>query len=735
MTNSAPRTIAIPFSLNLFGPFAATVAGRPMARLRSRKGQWILTLLALRAGSAVERDWLAGTLWPDNAEDKALYSLRRSLTDLRQALEGEAWRIEAPTPRTLFLNLDGAQADIRIFDQGVAQADSAAWRQAVAVYKGPLLEGCSEEWVFQERNWREEVYLQTLERLAGEAMRSEEAAEAAEWLRQAVSVAPFRETAHRGLMQALAAQQDYAGVMLAYRDLRLRLRRELNAAPDPETTALLQQIRRSARQRGTQAAMQDTPLLLRNTSAESVAYDEVESTTEFVLPVVPRCLPHPRTRFVGHKQLLADLCRSLVVHRLVTLTGTGGVGKTRLAVQAARETENLYMGGMWLVDLAPLHDSALVMRAVAQALAVSAPPECSLPEAVTDFLNASGSASRPTTLLLMDNCEHLLEECAGVVEVLMRACPRLHILATSRQALGLAGEIRYRIPSLPTPMRPSRSWSETEVAGLTERYPALELFIERAQSSNPAFALTVENAQFIAQICHLLDGIPLAIELAAARVRAMPLQALAIRLNNRLQLLISEDKTGPPRHRTLTGLVAWSVDLLSPAERTVLCHLAAFRAGWTLHAAEVVCGGDTSSGIAEVDVLDLLTSLVDKSLVLYDPAASEERYHLQETIRQYAWQLLGETDRDRGIQNCHLRYYLSLVHEADAGLAGPEQGRCLAKLERERYNLDAALTWAANTPERHIDGIELAGLLARFWLLRGYWREGRAWFERLLSVS
>jgi len=737
MAGSLSPTNAAPFSLRLFGPFAASIADHPMAHLRSRKGQWILALLALRAGNAVERDWLAGTLWPDNEDEKALYSLRRSLADLRQALESEAWRIEAPSPRTLCLNLEGAEADVRIFDQAVTLSDPAAWQQAVAVYTGPLLEGCSEEWVFQERIWREEAYLQMLERLAAEALRSGRPAQAVEWLRQVISLSPFRETAQRALLKALAAQQDFAGVLLAYRNLRLHLRRELNAAPDPETTALLQQIRKAARQRGEQVMRtQGAPLALQETPEErdGSGLDTEETDSESALSVAISNLPHPRTRFVGHQQLIADLCQSLVRNRLVTLTGTGGVGKTRLAIQAAKETASLYAGRTWLVDLAPLHNPEHVLGAVAQGIALSPSHEDALQQAITDFLNGATNDDRAAALLIMDNCEHLLEACARVVDKLLHACPRLHILATSRQALALPGEIVCRIPSLPAPPLSESALTMAEVREWPDRYPALRLFLERAQSSNPAFALTMENAQDIALICHRLDGIPLAIELAAARVRAMPLKALATRLQDRFQLLVSEDRTGLPRHRTLRALVTWSYDLLSPHEQRVLCRLAVFRNGWTLQAAEAVCGEDTQLGLATGDVLDLLMSLVDKSLVFYDPTADEERYYLQEAIRQFAWQLLVEANGCESVQERHFRCYLALAHEADARLAGSDQRYWLTVLERERYNLEAALGWAANTPSRQAGGMELAGLLARFWLIHGYWKEGRAWLERFLSL-
>lgn len=734
MTVSSQQENEVPFSLRLFGPFAVEVAGRPMTRLRSRKGHWLLALLALRAGTPVERDWLAGVLWPENEEEKALYSLRRSLADLRQALGDEAWRIDAPTPRTLCLHPEGASIDIRVFDPAVTQDDPAAWLQAVSVYSGPLLEGCAEEWVFQERDWREEAYLQMLERLAAEALRSGEAGRATEWLRQIVSIAPFRETAQRALLQALAAQQDFAGVILAYRELRLRLRRELNAAPDPETTALLQQIRRDARLRGAQIpALQDDPLSPRRAEEAKESEEEEESPLAVEVSEPPRHLPQPRTSFVGHRQVIAELCRSLALHRLVTLTGAGGGGKTRLAIQAATEIANLYTGGVWLVDLAPLQDPALVMRTIAQTLGLAASPGRSDREIVVELLNGASSDPRPITLLIMDNCEHLLETCARTVEDLLCACPRLYILATSQQALGLAGEVRSRVPSLPTPPLQTAPWSAADLADLPGNYPAVQLFLDRVRSSTPAFALTLENAPAIAQICRLLDGIPLAIELAAARARAMPLQALAQRLHNRFQLLVSEDQTTQPRHRTLRALVAWSVDLLSPTEQTLLSRLAVFRDGWTLSAAETVCAEETPGGIGQDDVLDLLTSLVDKSLVFYDPTAAEGRYSLQETIRQYAWQLLTETAAEQ-IQERHYRCCLALTLESELALSGPEQGAWLARLERERYNLDAALLWTVSTPGRQQEGVELAGTLARFWLMRGYWKEGRAWLDRLLGT-
>jgi len=341
-----------PLVLRLFGPFDAQVNGRPLPPLRSRRGQWLLALLILRHGREVERGWLAGTLWPDNPESQALYNLRRNLVSLRHALGVEAGRLRAPTPHTLSLDLQGAEADVAAFDAAITQGDAPSLRRAVALYRGPLLEGCGEEWAFPERQAREGAYLSALEQLADRALTDRDVPAAEGYLRQAAAVDPLRESAQRALMQALAVGGNDAAALLTYRELRLRLHRELNAEPDPETTVLFQQIRAEARRRAASPASGvgcEAPGDRGRGSGAAPAPSLRMPGAAWVRPArftspvagdplheaIPHNLPLQLTRFVGREDQIAEVMDWLTTHRLVTLTGIGGCGKTRLALQVA----------------------------------------------------------------------------------------------------------------------------------------------------------------------------------------------------------------------------------------------------------------------------------------------------------------------------------------------------------------------------------------------------------------
>jgi DNA-binding SARP family transcriptional activator len=341
-----------PLTIRLFGPFEACVDGAPLPRLLSRKGQQLLALLTLRAGCCVERAWLAGVLWSDSAEEHALRSLRTSLWDLRRALGPEASRLHSPTLHTLALDLSSAHADVVAFDAALARGELASLEGAVALYRGPLLEGWSEEWVFPERQAREQAYLAALERLAAQALERGDAATGERYLRQAVATDPLRESAQRALMEALAGGGNDAAALLVYRELRLLLHRELNAAPDPETTALFQSLR-----------AREAPVDRRyRTAPASGARDRRHN------------LPLQLTSFIGREREMAQVKGLLATERLVTLTGAGGCGKTRLALQVAGDLVESVVGGVRLAELAPLAEPALVPQALASALGVREEP-------------------------------------------------------------------------------------------------------------------------------------------------------------------------------------------------------------------------------------------------------------------------------------------------------------------------------------------------------------------------
>jgi non-specific serine/threonine protein kinase len=437
-------------------------------------------------------------------------------------------------------------------------------------------------------------------------------------------------------------------------------------------------------------------------------------------------LPAPLTSFVGRVPERAEVQELLECAPLVVLTGTGGVGKTRLALQVAQELHDRYPDGVWLVELAPLADPSLVGQTVALALGLIEQPDRPLAAALVEFLGPK------RLLLLLDNCEHLLTAAATLAADLLRACPQLRILATSRQALGVPGEVAYRVPSLAVP-DPDR----VAIAQEMQEGEAVRLFVERARARRTDFALTEENARAVAAICARLDGVPLAIELAAARVSVLPVQQILGRLEDRFHLLIGGSTTTPPRQRTLQATLDWSYDLLSGEERTVLQRLAVFAGGCTLEAAEAVLGA--GGAIEPWAVLDVLDGLVNQSLLGMEEQGGEARYYLLETVRQYAHERLSAAGGVERSSRDHATWYAQFAQRAEPGLLGAEQLGWLDRLEAERDNLRAALVWsapqAARDPEAAERGLLLAAALWRFWELRGPLRAGRRWLEQALAAA
>jgi predicted ATPase/DNA-binding CsgD family transcriptional regulator len=430
-------------------------------------------------------------------------------------------------------------------------------------------------------------------------------------------------------------------------------------------------------------------------------------------------LPTQLTSFVGRDSEIAEIKRLLGTTRLLTLTGAGGCGKTRLALQVAGELPADLRDGVWLVDLAPLSNGALVPRAVAAAVGVPEQPRRSLQDTLVDFL-------RPRELLLLlDNCEHLLASCAEVANVLLRECPGLRILATSREPLGIAGEIRWTVPSLSLPDLGAPPTAEQLI-----KSDAVRLFVNRAVAAQAKFAISERNALALAHLCRQLDGIPLAIEMAAAWVRVLTVEEILQRLSDRFQLLKSGSRDTLARHQTLKMAMDWSYALLSEQERLLLSRVSVFSGSWSLHAAEIICGADD---IASFEVLDLLTRLVDTSLVLAETYHGEARYRLLETIRQYGWDRLEDAGAATEVRRRHRDWYLAMTEQAEPKLRGHEQEFWFRRLEMEHDNLRAALEWSLTDAGDAEAGMRLAGALAYFWRTRDYFSEGSGWLERALS--
>ena len=435
-------------------------------------------------------------------------------------------------------------------------------------------------------------------------------------------------------------------------------------------------------------------------------------------------LPIQLTSFVGREKEMAEIKRLLTpqqpteVVRLLTLTGPGGTGKTRLALQVAADLLASFPDGVWLIDLAPLADSELVPQTVARVLGVREEASHPLLDTLTDHLRSQQA------LLILDNCEHLIQASAQFAEALLHVCPKLRILTTSREFLGVAGEQVFYVPSLSTPDAAALPPLETLIS-----YEAVRLFVERAASNMPDFDLTGDNAPAVAQVCQRLDGIPLAIELAAARLRMLPVEQIVERLDDRFRLLTGGSRTALPRHQTLQALIDWSYDLLADAERALLNGLAVFAGGWTLEAAEAVGAG---VGITTEAVFELLAHLVDKSLVLAEQQGGAARYRMLETIRQYALAKLLESNETNAVRDRHLSFCLRLAEDAEPHLSGPAQATWFARLERDYANLRAAHEWSLQEPDAS-HGMRLATALFMLWQVRGSLLEGADWLVRAVS--
>jgi predicted ATPase/class 3 adenylate cyclase len=434
------------------------------------------------------------------------------------------------------------------------------------------------------------------------------------------------------------------------------------------------------------------------------------------LEVYRHNLPTQLTSFVGRQKEIDQVAKAIQNHRLVTLTGPGGAGKTRLSLQVAADMLDQFSDGVWFVELAAITNAELAPKMILSAFGIV--------EQGQDIIRQLAEYLRGKNLLLvLDNCEHLVEACAQLADMLLNQVHSLKILATSREALGVMGETTWSIPSLSLP-----DVKRLPAIEQLTQYEAVQLFIERANLVQPNFAVRNDNAAYIAQICTRLDGIPLAIELAASRVRALSVDQIASRLEDRLRLLTGGRRTARPRQQTLRATIDWSYDLLSEPERSLLRGLSIFSGGWTLEAAERACLQNES----ESDIIDLMTRLVDKSLVVMYEGLGHTRYRMLETTRQYALEKLTELGEDQTAYINHFSYYLQLAEEAENQLIGPDQAKWLNQLEREHDNFRTALEWSIKQGKNQ-DALRMSSALGLFWLKHSHFSEGIRWFERVLE--
>lgn len=438
-------------------------------------------------------------------------------------------------------------------------------------------------------------------------------------------------------------------------------------------------------------------------------------------------LPAPLSSFIGRQHEIKEIRQLLSANRLVTLTGPGGCGKTRLALEVAYELMGDFEHGIWFVELATIADPEFVPQTIAATLNIREQSKRSLADVLVDYLAVA------PTLLVLDNCEHLILACAQIAETLLKKCPELTILATSREIMGMTGEATWIVPPMSLPVQ--QPWtnprSAPDAMNAYQESESVQLFLARAESIAPDFRFSAENGSWVAEICRRLDGMPLAIELAAARVRTLSVQQIAKRLDDRFQLLTGGSRTAPPRHQTLAAALDWSYALLSEVEQNVLQALSIFAGGATLEALDALCAG---LGMESDAVLDALSHLVDKSLVMVRRSArSETRYHLLETIRQYAFEKLLKSGRAAKSRDRHLEYFIQWAEKAEPHLNGVDQVEWLDQYEAEHDNLRAALEWCDAHESRAAMRLRLAAACGRFWRVHGYLSEGRRHLSEALS--
>jgi len=704
-------------------------------------------------GQRLAREQAIDLLWPDADHDHGDANLRAAVHRLRAVLDepgattsylrSEGAVLILDPPLTEVLEEKGAMQptsrretggdwlDADVFARAARHAltseDGAMGRTALSLYGGDYLpDDPYEDWAATRREELRQLHRALLLYVARLDAGAGRADEAVRCLRLLLAADPCHEPATRLLMELLSDRGERVEALRTYEVLVRALRDDLDVVPTPETEVLRDAL-----------VAANTPL-----------------------PPRPRAtltnLPAALTSFVGRGRELAAVQHALAQGptgcRLLTVTGVGGGGKTRLALAVAAAVQPLYPDGVWLVELAALVDPALIPATVATALDLREAPGASFTAALSNALQTQ------RLLLVLDNCEHLVAACASLVTRLLRDCPHLQILATSREALNIDGETVWRLPPLSLPplsvpmgegslpsilegQAPAEEMVEAGVIERLQRFEAVQLFLERAQASRPDFTLTRRNATAVVWVCRRLDGLPLALELAAARLHILSVQDVAARLDDRFRLLTAGNRAALPRHQTLRGVLDWSYAMLSLAEKVLLRRLAVFAGGWTLEGAEAVCVGGP---VRADDVLDLLAGLESKSLLtlMNDGESldeeSESRYGLLETVRQYAADHLAANEDLEAIGAAHAAYVLALVERAAPGLRGPRQRRRLDQLEAEHDNIRAALTWSmrehADDEDRRT-ALRLCSALGLFWLLHGHLSEGRRWLTLSLSQS
>jgi len=701
---------------------------RDLGGLRERT---LLARLLLAGGQVVSADRLADDLWAGQPPPHYLATLRVYISRLRRALGSGSDAVATYPPGYRLVLADG-ELDAQRFEALVAaaggdmaagrpEAAAARLREALGLWRGPALSDVADfEFAQADVSRLEEARLAAIEdRVEADLACGRHAALASE-LEGLVAAHPLRERLCGQRVLALYRCGRQADALQAYQDLRDRLADELGIDPNPalarQQEAILRQEPALDWRPAEPAAAGPDPAGGPAPAAEPQAPPPGPAAGPAARPG-PGWLPAETTSFIGRESELATIEDLLGLSRLLTLTGPGGSGKTRLALKAGELATGRYPGGVWLVELAPVTGPDLVTAVAASALGIREEPGQPLSDTIAAHLRDRAA------LLILDNCEHVLDAAASLVTGLLRQCPSLRVLATSQSRLNVAGEATWPVPPLtlpPAAERDPRVVAESEAA---------RLFCDRAGLARPGFLLAEGNAGAVSEICRRLDGIPLALELAAARLNALTARQLAARLDDRFRLLSGGSRGALPRHRTLQAAIEWSHDLLSEAERVCFRRLAVFAGGCTLEAAEAVLA---DGGLGAGEVFDTVTALVDRSLLTTEERYGSMRYGMLESVHQFARGQLAQAGEQEELGRRHLAWLLGYAGQAD--LDGPDQEAWLDLLEADLENMRAGLEWGLAQPGAE-QALELAGALAPFWQVRGHASLGRRWLDSALAAA
>ncbi len=675
------------WNVRLFGRLEVVSASKEIARFQSRTALSLFAFLLVNKANEYSHDQLYGLFWPDRDGDRQAQNLRRAIADLRKVLERGLPLGSVIVTRKSHVSLrqDRIATDVEKFLELTHPSPSACSQErlaeAIGLYSGPLLAPISASWTLDRRMELEERYGQAVNTLCKILIEQASLNEAINIGRAAVVIAPNREDVHIALMQAYRSAGMEVEALRQFEELERILDETWGEAPSLRAREALE------------ATFEDSHAGMHN-------------------------LPAQLTSFIGRKDEIKEVLELLSHTRLLTLTGSGGCGKTRLSLQVADKMLGKLRDGVWFVAFAALSAPNLVAQTTAAVFEVHEEPGKAVEQTLIEHLESK------RLLLVFDNCEHLIGACAHLADSILRRCPGVRILASSREALAIGGEQCHRVPSMSLP----GTEGPIQPEGLLE-YEAVSLFVDRARAFRP-FDLTEVNAPPLVSICRRLDGIPLAIELAASRTRSMSLEDIERNLDKRFELLTGGSRVALPRQQTLRALIEWSFDLLADQEKRLFERLSVFAGGFTMDAAERICSGE---GIEPAEVFSLLTALVDKSLVVAYSPEGTSRYTFLESVRQYAWDRLGETGTADVWRLCHAEYFAELARAHQDWKNDPDPHAHHQSILREVDNLRVALAFGAeaNGPARLL--VTLCASLAKHWGYLGMFSEGKAWMAEALK--